>query len=163
MVLGLEITPFFCCCCCFFPSKEETDSLPVSLYILENQMLLKKKFPYPFLTPVQHYFWKNNLKIFSRWHSKWVSNIYTCPSKQIERGPKTSETHRGSSKRKRINWSLESQLTSDIKRLTFIGGDSMHYAYYALLILYAPNFFKFPFKISLPSNPQRSLLKRKLH
>lgn len=43
--------------------------------------------------------------------------------------------------KKRINWSLESQLTSDIKRLTFIGGDFMHYAYYALLILYAQNFF----------------------
>lgn len=40
MVPGLEITPFFVVFFFFFFSKEEIDSLPVLLYILENQMLL---------------------------------------------------------------------------------------------------------------------------
>lgn len=39
MGLSLEITPFFVVFVFFF-SKEEIDSLPVLLYILENQMLL---------------------------------------------------------------------------------------------------------------------------
>ena len=40
MGLSLEITPFSVVFFLFFSAKEEIDSLPVLLYILENQMLL---------------------------------------------------------------------------------------------------------------------------
>lgn len=44
MVVGLATTPFLLCVSvCVFSFKEDSDPLPVLLFILENQMLQKKK------------------------------------------------------------------------------------------------------------------------
>lgn len=138
-------------CFCFFLVLRG-NGLPSCAAVHFGESNATQKAIFLTLTPVQHHFWEDNLKIFSRGHSKWVSNIYTCASKQTERGPKAVQTQSRSS---------ESQLISDIKNWLLLLATSYICILYTLLNLYA-QMLKVPFKMSLSSNPQRSFLRRKL-